>query len=143
MEVVVERGFLKMGQIMTEKRCSLDDNSLDLLMRISHNKESLLRKTQAKSWIFGQDFQKEESSVISCEYCRNSATVETIIIFELYCIDIVIPLSISKPFLFVDIFYFEMFIYKVIFYYKYTVFFIRILFIKIIRLKIVEKIRIF
>ena len=44
MEGVVEHGFSKMGQIMTKKRCSLDDNSLDLLMRISHNKESLTMK---------------------------------------------------------------------------------------------------
>ena len=29
---------------MTKKKCSLDDNSFDLLMRISHNKESLTTK---------------------------------------------------------------------------------------------------
>ena len=46
-----------------------------------------LRKTQSKSWILGLDFQKEESSVISCEYCKKNTTIETIIIFELYCID--------------------------------------------------------
>ena len=40
-EAVVECGFSKMGQIMTKKRCSLDDNSLDLLL---HNKESLTSK---------------------------------------------------------------------------------------------------
>ena len=44
MEAVVERGFSKMGQIMTKRRCSLDANSLDLLMCISHNKESLTMK---------------------------------------------------------------------------------------------------
>ena len=43
-EQFFERGFLKMGQIMTKKKCSLDDNSFDLLMRISHNKESLTTK---------------------------------------------------------------------------------------------------
>ena len=43
-EAVVERGFSKMGQIMTKRRCSLDANSLDLLMCISHNKESLTMK---------------------------------------------------------------------------------------------------
>ena len=43
-EAVVERGFSKMGQIMTKRRCSLDVNSLDLLMCISHNKESLTMK---------------------------------------------------------------------------------------------------
>ena len=40
-EAVVERGFSKMGQIMTKKRCTLDDNSLDMLMRISYRKEPL------------------------------------------------------------------------------------------------------
>ena len=43
-EAVVERSFSKMGQIMTKTRCSLDVNSLDLLMCISHNKESLTMK---------------------------------------------------------------------------------------------------
>ena len=43
-EAVVEWDFLKMGQIMTKKRYSLDENSLDLLMRISHNKGSLTMK---------------------------------------------------------------------------------------------------
>ena len=42
-EAVVERGFSKIGQIMT-KRCSLDDDSLDLLMPISNNKGSLTTK---------------------------------------------------------------------------------------------------
>ena len=37
-EAVVEHGFSKMGQIMTKKRCTLDDNSL---MRISYRKEPL------------------------------------------------------------------------------------------------------
>lgn len=40
-EVVVERGLSKMGQIMTKKRCTLDDSSLDILMRISYRKEPL------------------------------------------------------------------------------------------------------
>ena len=31
--------------------------------------------------------REEESSVISCEYRRKNITIETIIIFELYCID--------------------------------------------------------
>ena len=44
MEAVVEHSFSKMSQIMTKKRCSLDDNSLYLLMHISHNKESLTMK---------------------------------------------------------------------------------------------------
>ena len=43
-ETIVERGFSKMSQIMTKKRCSLDDNSLDLLMCISRNKKSLTTK---------------------------------------------------------------------------------------------------
>ena len=40
-EAIVERGFSKMGQIMTKKRTTLDDNSLDTLMRISYHKEPL------------------------------------------------------------------------------------------------------
>ena len=40
-EAVVERGFSKMGQIMTKKRCALDDESLDMQMRISHRQEPL------------------------------------------------------------------------------------------------------
>ena len=47
-EAVVEHSFSKMGQIMTKKRCLLDDNSLDLLMRISHNKESLTTKDKTQ-----------------------------------------------------------------------------------------------
>ena len=43
-EAVVERGFSKMDEIIRKKRCSLDGNSLDLLMCISHNKESLTTK---------------------------------------------------------------------------------------------------
>ena len=38
-EAIVERGFSRMGQIMTKKRSTLDDNSLDLLMRISYRKK--------------------------------------------------------------------------------------------------------
>ena len=34
-EAVVERGFSKMSQIMTKKQSTLDDKSLDMLMRIS------------------------------------------------------------------------------------------------------------
>ena len=34
----IQRGFSKMGQIMTKERCTLDDNSLDM-MRISYRKE--------------------------------------------------------------------------------------------------------
>ena len=84
MEAVVEPSFSKMGQIMTNKRCLLDDNSLDLLMHISHNKESLTIKdtTQVMDIWSGQ----EKSSVIICEYRRKNTTVETIVIFELYCI---------------------------------------------------------
>ena len=40
-EAVVERGFSLMGQIMTKKRCALDDKSLDLLMRIAYRKDPL------------------------------------------------------------------------------------------------------
>ena len=86
-KAVVERGFSKMGQIMIKKRCLLDDNSFDLLMCISHNKENLTMKDTTQVMVFGLDFPKEESSVISCEYHRKNTTVETIIIFELHCID--------------------------------------------------------
>ena len=37
-EVIVERGFSKLGQIVTKKRTALDDNSLEMLIRISYNK---------------------------------------------------------------------------------------------------------
>ena len=40
-EAVVEREFSKMGQIMTKKGCALDDESLDILMRISHRQKPL------------------------------------------------------------------------------------------------------
>ena len=40
-EAIVERGFSKMGQIVTKKRTALDDNSLEMLMRISYNKTQL------------------------------------------------------------------------------------------------------
>ena len=34
-----------MGQIVTKKRTALDDNSLEMLMRISHNKTPLIQMT--------------------------------------------------------------------------------------------------
>ena len=34
-EAIVERGFSKMGQTVTKKCTGLDDNSLEMLMRIS------------------------------------------------------------------------------------------------------------
>ena len=40
-KAIVERGFSKMGQIMTKKRCALDDESLDMQIRISHRQEPL------------------------------------------------------------------------------------------------------
>ena len=40
-EALVECGFSKMGQIMTKKRCALDDECLDMLMRISYRQEPL------------------------------------------------------------------------------------------------------
>ena len=41
-EAVVERGFSKMGQIITKKHTSLDDNSLEMLiMWISYHKNPL------------------------------------------------------------------------------------------------------
>ena len=40
-EVIVDRGFSKVGQIVTKKRTALDDNSLEMLMRISYNKTPL------------------------------------------------------------------------------------------------------
>ena len=40
-EAIVERGFSKMGQIVTKKCAALDDNSLEMLMRISYNKTPL------------------------------------------------------------------------------------------------------
>ena len=40
-EAVVERGFSKMGQIITKKRTSLEDNSLEISMRISYHKDPL------------------------------------------------------------------------------------------------------
>ena len=40
-EAIVERGFSKMGQTVTKKRTALDNNSLEMLMRISHYKTPL------------------------------------------------------------------------------------------------------
>ena len=40
-EAIVERGFSKMGKIVTKKRAALDDNSLEMLMHISYNKTPL------------------------------------------------------------------------------------------------------
>ena len=37
-EAIVERDFSKMGQIVTKKRATLDDNSLGMLMHVSYNK---------------------------------------------------------------------------------------------------------
>ena len=37
-EVIVERIFSKLGQIVTKKRTALDDNSLEMLIHISYNK---------------------------------------------------------------------------------------------------------
>ena len=40
-EAVAERGSSKMGQIITKKRTSLEDKSLEMLMRISYHKNPL------------------------------------------------------------------------------------------------------
>ena len=40
-EAIIEKGFSKIGQIMTKKRTALDDSSLETLMRISYHKQSL------------------------------------------------------------------------------------------------------
>ena len=37
-EVIVDRGFSKVGQIVTKKRTALDDNSLEMLIHISYDK---------------------------------------------------------------------------------------------------------
>ena len=65
-EAIVERGFSKMGQIMAKKRTALDDNSLETLMRISYQKQSLntndikqvldLWRNQKERRIFSSDF---------------------------------------------------------------------------------------
>ena len=65
-EAIVERGFSKMGQIMTKKRTALDDNSLETLMRVSYHKQSLNtndvkqvlepRRNQKEGRIFSSDF---------------------------------------------------------------------------------------
>ena len=36
-EAIVERGFPKMGEIVTKTFTALDDNSLEMLVRISYN----------------------------------------------------------------------------------------------------------
>ena len=41
LEAIVVSGFSKMGQIVTKRRTALDDNSLEMLMRISYNKTQL------------------------------------------------------------------------------------------------------
>ena len=58
MEADAECGFLKIGQIMTKKRCLLDDNSLDLLMYIPNNKESLTTKDNPSHGYLFQTFRK-------------------------------------------------------------------------------------
>ena len=40
-EDIAERGFSKIGKIVTKKHTALDDNSLEILMRISYNKTLL------------------------------------------------------------------------------------------------------
>ena len=40
-EAIVGRGFSKMGKIMVKKRFALDGNSLETLMRILYQKQSL------------------------------------------------------------------------------------------------------
>ena len=40
-EDIVERGFSKIGKIVMKKHTALDDNSLEILMRISYNKTLL------------------------------------------------------------------------------------------------------
>ena len=66
-EAVVERGYSKMGQIMTKKRTALDGNSLETLMRVSYYKQSLnikdvkqlleLWRSQKERRIFSSDFK--------------------------------------------------------------------------------------
>ena len=68
-EVIVERGFSKVGQIVTKKRTALDDNSLEMLIRISYNKiplntndvKGVLDKWK-KEWL--QDICKQVLAII-------------------------------------------------------------------------------
>ena len=65
-EAIVERGFSRIGQIMTKKRTALDDNSLETSMRISYHKQYLntndvkqvleLWRNQKEGRIFSSDF---------------------------------------------------------------------------------------
>ena len=65
-EAIVERGFSKMGQIMVKKHSALDGNSLETLMRILYQKQSLntndikqvleLWRNQKERKIFSSDF---------------------------------------------------------------------------------------
>ena len=65
-EAIVGRGFSKMGKIMAKKRSALDGNSLETLMRILYQKQSLntndikqvleLWRNQKERKIFSSDF---------------------------------------------------------------------------------------
>ena len=66
LEAIVERGFSKMGQIMAKKHSALHGNSLETLMRILYQKQSLntndikqvlqLWRNQKEIKIFSSDF---------------------------------------------------------------------------------------
>ena len=55
-EAIVERGFSKMGQIVTKNCTALYDNSIEMLMRISYNKTPLNTNDVKDRRIFANDF---------------------------------------------------------------------------------------
>ena len=65
-EAVIERGFSRMGQIMTKKCCTLDDKSLDILMRISYRKEPF--KTSEISQVFDIWKRMKEHRILSSDF---------------------------------------------------------------------------
>ena len=55
-EAIVERGFSKMGQIVTKKRTALYDNSLEMIMSISYNKTPSNTNDVKDRRIFANEF---------------------------------------------------------------------------------------
>ena len=65
-EVIVDRGFSKVGQIVTKKRTALDDNSLEMLMHISYNKTPL--KTDDVKGVFDKWKKEKDHRIFANDF---------------------------------------------------------------------------
>ena len=65
-EAIAVTGFSKMGQIVTKKHTAQDDNNLEMLMHISHNKTPL--KTDDVKGVFEKWKKEKDHRIFANEF---------------------------------------------------------------------------